>query len=208
MHCSFSLRGSVAEWLARTKTIICAGCHANYSASLAQVRIRTIRHSYTHKSRARDKGLGDRHEPREETHFKPTDNRLRGSLIAGLWMLFAGGLVGMGHRGGQGWGGNMMDGDHHGGGYPWTWQHHQMMHGYDDGPLADELRKLKLDQSYIARIIRLASLAPDPIEAILDGQEPDGLPRRSGAKTGLSLLSLRRDLPLEWDEQRRTLPAR
>jgi hypothetical protein len=42
-------------------------------------------------------------------------------------------------------------------------------------------------------------------EAILDGQEPDGLPRRSGTKTGLSLRSLRRDLPLEWDEQRRSL---
>ena len=60
---------------------------------------------------------------------------------------------------------------------------------------SDLARKLKLDQSYIARTIRLASLAPDLIEAILDGQEPDGL----------SLRSLRRDLPLEWDEQRRML---
>lgn len=63
---------------------------------------------------------------------------------------------------------------------------------------SDLARKLKLDQSYIARTIRLASLAPDLIEAILDGQEPDGL----------SLRSLRRDLPLEWDEQRRMLSAR
>ena len=63
---------------------------------------------------------------------------------------------------------------------------------------SDLARRLKLDQSYVARTIRLASLAPDLIEAILDGQEPDGL----------SLRSLRRDLPLEWDEQRRTLSAR
>ena len=56
-------------------------------------------------------------------------------------------------------------------------------------------RKLNQDQSYIARTIRLTSLAPDLIEAILDGQEPDGL----------SLRSIRRDLPLEWDEQRRML---
>ena len=60
---------------------------------------------------------------------------------------------------------------------------------------SDLARKLKLDQSYIARTIRLTSLAPDLVEAILDGQEPDGL----------SLRSLRRDLPLEWDEQRRML---
>jgi len=56
-------------------------------------------------------------------------------------------------------------------------------------------RKLKLDQSYIARTIRLTSLAPDLVEAIIDGQEPDGL----------SLRSLRRDLPLAWDEQRSML---
>lgn len=60
---------------------------------------------------------------------------------------------------------------------------------------SDLARKLKLDQSYVARTIRLTSLAPDLVEAILDGQEPDGL----------SLRSLRRDLPLAWDEQRRML---
>ena len=60
---------------------------------------------------------------------------------------------------------------------------------------SDLARKLKLDQSYIARTIRLACLAPDLVEAIIDSQEPDGL----------SLRSLRRDLPLAWDEQRRML---
>jgi len=57
-------------------------------------------------------------------------------------------------------------------------------------------RRLRLDQSYIARTIRLTSLAPDLVEAVLDGQEHDGL----------SLRSLRRDLPLAWEKQRRLLP--
>lgn len=56
-------------------------------------------------------------------------------------------------------------------------------------------RKLKLDQSYIARTIRLASLAPDIIEAILNGQEFDEI----------SLGHLRRDMPLLWQEQRKIL---
>ena len=63
---------------------------------------------------------------------------------------------------------------------------------------SDLARKLKLDQSYIARTIRLASLAPDIVEAILDGQEPDGL----------SLRALRRDLPLAWEEQRQVFRHR
>ena len=56
---------------------------------------------------------------------------------------------------------------------------------------SDLARKLKLDQSYVARTVRLASLAPDIVEAILNGQEPDGL----------SLRALRRDVPLLWQEQ-------
>lgn len=62
---------------------------------------------------------------------------------------------------------------------------------------SDLARKLKLDQSYIARTLRLASLAPDIVETILDGQEPDGL----------SLRALRGDVPLSWDDQRRMLGA-
>ena len=63
---------------------------------------------------------------------------------------------------------------------------------------SDLARKLKLDQSYIAHTIRLASLVPDIIEAILNGQEPDGL----------SLRTLRRDVPLSWEEQRQILTPR
>lgn len=55
----------------------------------------------------------------------------------------------------------------------------------------DLARKLKLDQSYVARTIRLASLSPEIIESILAGDELEGL--------GPNLL--RQDLPLLWDEQ-------
>jgi len=60
---------------------------------------------------------------------------------------------------------------------------------------SDLARKLKLDQSYIARTIRLASLAPDIVEAVLNGQ----------GRNNLSLRSLRRGLPISWEEQRQLL---
>jgi len=56
-------------------------------------------------------------------------------------------------------------------------------------------RKLKLDPSYISRTIRLTSLAPDIVDTILNNQGPNGL----------SLKSLRNNLPLSWDEQRQII---
>jgi hypothetical protein len=61
----------------------------------------------------------------------------------------------------------------------------------------DLARRLKLDQSYIARTIRLASLAPDIVEALLKGDEP----------SDLSLKSLRGNIPLSWNEQRVAMEA-
>ena len=55
-------------------------------------------------------------------------------------------------------------------------------------------RDVGVDNSYLARMLRLTLLAPDLIEAILDGTEPDGL----------SLEKLYR-LPVEWEEQRQAL---
>jgi hypothetical protein len=55
----------------------------------------------------------------------------------------------------------------------------------------------KIDRGYVGSILRLTLLAPDLIEAILDGRQPDGL--------GLPRLLL--PLPLEWPEQRRALGA-
>jgi len=53
-----------------------------------------------------------------------------------------------------------------------------------------------VDNSYLARVLRLTLLAPDVIESILNGTEPDGL----------SLGKLYRALAL-WQEQRRALVA-
>ena len=61
--------------------------------------------------------------------------------------------------------------------------------------LEELARVLKLDRSYVGRILRLTLLAPDIIMAILDGREP----------SGLSLGKLTKTLPLDWVEQRKAL---
>lgn len=50
---------------------------------------------------------------------------------------------------------------------------------------------LGINRFYLARLLRLTLLAPDIIEAIVDGREPDGL----------SIELLRRPMPLLWKEQ-------
>ncbi len=58
------------------------------------------------------------------------------SLIAGLWMLAMGGMMGWGYMGSRGWSGNMYaGGPGAGGAYNWMWAHHQWMHGYGGGVL-------------------------------------------------------------------------
>jgi hypothetical protein len=61
--------------------------------------------------------------------------------------------------------------------------------------LEEMAHALKLDRSYVGRILRLTLLAPDIIMAILDGKEP----------SGLSLGKLTKTLPLDWVEQRKVL---
>ena len=51
----------------------------------------------------------------------------------------------------------------------------------------------KINASYLCRVLRLTLLAPDLVEAILDGRQPVALPR------------LLKVWPAEWAEQRRTL---
>lgn len=55
-------------------------------------------------------------------------------------------------------------------------------------------RALDVDGSYAARILKLTTLAPDIIQAILNGEEPDGL----------SLAKLTQSFPEDWLEQRKT----
>jgi len=49
--------------------------------------------------------------------------------------------------------------------------------------------------SYLTRILRLSLLAPDIVEAILDGRQP----------AGMQLDDLLKGFPLEWQEQRKQL---
>ena len=57
-------------------------------------------------------------------------------------------------------------------------------------------KELGVDNSYVARLLRLTLLAPDMVEAILNGTEP----------SGLSLGKLYR-APTEWERQREELTA-
>jgi hypothetical protein len=78
----------------------------------------------------------------------------------------------------------------------WRWQ--RML---DDGVYASvsEIGDAEnISKSYVSRILRLALLAPDIIEAILAGRTDQAL----------VLEKLERPLPASWEEQRRRLIAR
>ncbi|NKC34288.1 hypothetical protein [Falsiroseomonas selenitidurans] len=53
----------------------------------------------------------------------------------------------------------------------------------------------KLDRSYLGKLLRLTLLAPDIVEAVMDGREP----------LGVGLPALLRELPAEWQQQRDVL---
>ncbi len=58
--------------------------------------------------------------------------------------------------------------------------------------ISDLTDALSLVRSYVSRIMRLTLLAPDIVEAIVDGREP----------SGLSLERLVKTMPVVWTEQR------
>lgn len=49
----------------------------------------------------------------------------------------------------------------------------------------------KINSSYVSRLLRLTLLAPDIVEAILDGRQPEGM----------TLPGLMEPFPVEWDRQ-------
>jgi len=59
--------------------------------------------------------------------------------------------------------------------------------------IASLAKRLKVDRAYVSRILNLTLLAPDIVEAIMNGEEP----------SGLSLAKLTKPFPVEWQEQRR-----
>jgi len=54
----------------------------------------------------------------------------------------------------------------------------------------------KINSSYVSRLLRLTLLAPDIVEAILDGRQPEGM----------TLPGLMNPFPVEWEGQGDALP--
>ncbi|MDE3037379.1 MAG: hypothetical protein KGJ21_02815 [Pseudomonadota bacterium] len=61
--------------------------------------------------------------------------------------------------------------------------------------ISDLAIKLKMNESYAGRIVRLTLLAPDIIETLLSGRQPKYL----------TLRDLSKPFPLDWNEQRQQL---
>jgi DNA invertase Pin-like site-specific DNA recombinase len=70
----------------------------------------------------------------------------------------------------------------------------QIIHGELKGRLSIAQRT-GLDERYIGRVLQCALLAPDIVEAILEGRQP----------ADLGIQKLLKDLPLDWAEQRKRL---
>lgn len=56
----------------------------------------------------------------------------------------------------------------------------------------------RINSSYVSRVLRLTLLAPDIVEAILDGRQP----------TKMTLAKLMEPFPIEWEGQRQVLTPR
>ncbi|MBN2583499.1 MAG: hypothetical protein JXL80_10555 [Planctomycetes bacterium] len=72
----------------------------------------------------------------------------------------------------------------------WKWQ--TILESGDAASIIALATRFHVDHSYVSRTLRLACLTPDIIEAIVRGEEPDGL----------TLGRLMRPWPVRWDEQR------
>ncbi len=68
----------------------------------------------------------------------------------------------------------------------------RMLEGGDIRSLSELAEAEKMNPSYLSRIYRLTLLAPDIIEAILDGRQP----------RILQLADMMDDMPVEWEKQR------
>jgi hypothetical protein len=60
------------------------------------------------------------------------------------------------------------------------------------GTIRDLAAMERINSSYVSRVLRLTLLAPDIIEAILNGHQP----------SALQLVALLSPFPLEWEQQR------
>jgi hypothetical protein len=78
----------------------------------------------------------------------------------------------------------------------WRWQ--KLLDDGVYGSISEIGDAENISKSYVSRILRLALLAPDIVDAILDGQ----------ADQALMLETLERPLPAGWEQQRHVISAR
>ncbi|MDP2739171.1 MAG: hypothetical protein Q8O82_10860 [Pseudorhodobacter sp.] len=71
----------------------------------------------------------------------------------------------------------------------------QMLESGEFATIAELAKREEIAAPFLTRTMRLAHLAPDLVEAILDGRQPQGL----------TLEALRDPLPTDWAAQRRHL---
>jgi DNA invertase Pin-like site-specific DNA recombinase len=76
-------------------------------------------------------------------------------------------------------------------------RYHTLLIKHGSGKFADLAKREKLHRSYFSQVLRLAYLAPDITNAILEGRQPEGL-------TATTLIE-HPHLPLSWPEQRSAL---
>ena len=70
-----------------------------------------------------------------------------------------------------------------------------MLESVEVDTVAEIAAKEKINPSYVSRVLRLTLLAPDIIEAVMDGRQPPAL----------GVHALREGFPVEWREQRAAL---
>ena len=74
----------------------------------------------------------------------------------------------------------------------WAFSRAEILNNGRVKSISELARDLEVDGSYVTRILKWTTLAPDIIEASINGQEPDRL----------SLAKLTRSISEEWNDQR------
>ncbi len=69
------------------------------------------------------------------------------------------------------------------------WQ--RMLEGGECGSITELAATEKIDRSYLCRVLRLTLLAPELVDAIMDGRQADGV----------TLPALMKGFPVEWAQQ-------
>jgi hypothetical protein len=78
----------------------------------------------------------------------------------------------------------------------WRWQ--KLLDNGIYGSIAEMADKERINRSYLSRTIRLSLLAPDIVDALLNGTQP----------ATLQLADLERPFPIDWEQQRTELGFR